>query len=197
MDWVFGYASLVALREQVVAGGEERAPVPGRLRGWRRLWGVAMDNWDPVNDRKHFLDPETGERPRIRVAYLDVEPAGDEEAAAVNGLALPVDATRLAAFDRREVNYERVEVTSAFEPDSSAAPGAPSRLGRVFTYVGTAAARERCRRGAAEGNACVSAAYVAAIRDAFASLAPDAPAELDRSTDPLPFPERPLRRAPR
>lgn len=191
MDWVFGYASLVALREPVVVEGEERAPVPGRLRGYRRGWGVAMDNWDPVNDRKHFLDPRTGERPRIRVAYLDLT-RGD--GSAVDGLALPVDAARLASLDEREVNYERIEVTGAFE--AGAGEGAAAVWpddDRVFTYVGTAAARERCRLGTEHGDAFVSAAYVAAVRAGFESLAPGALAEFDRTTDPLPFPEHPLR----
>lgn len=190
MDWVFGYASLVALHEPVAVDGEERAPVPGRLRGYRRLWGAAMDNWDAVNDRKHFVDPDTGERPRIRVAYLDIR---EHEGSTVNGLALPVDATRLAAFDEREVNYERIEVGDAFESLSGGDAAGPSGGDRVFTYVGTRDARERCRRGTDEGNACVVAEYAAAAREAFASLAPDALAEFDRSTDPRPFSERPLR----
>lgn len=171
-DYVFGYASLVALRHPNA--------LPGRLRGFRRRWGAAMNNWEGGEGTKHFLDRATGERPRIRVAYLDIyEQAGS----AVNGLALPVDAKRLAAFDRREVNYERVEVTDAFAPEAG---------GRVFTYVGLAAARERCRQGIAEGDTFVSLDYVAGVRRAFEHLAPDALAEFDRTTDPLPFPERDL-----
>lgn len=195
MDWVFGYASLVALRQPVAVDGEERAPLPGRLRGYRRLWGAAMDNWDAVNDPKHFVDPDTGDRPRIRVAYLDIH---EREGSTVNGLALPVDATRLAALDEREVNYERIELTGAFEPGrlAEADPTTGDLDGdRVWTYVGTAAARERCRLGAEQGNACVAAEYAAAVRAAFASLAPGALAEFDRSTDPLPFPQRPIERA--
>jgi len=172
-DYVFGYASLVAL--------EDADALPGRLCGFRRRWGVAMNNWEGGEGAKHWLDRATGERPRIRVAYLDVyEQAGS----AVNGLALPADAKRLVALDRREVNYERVDVTDSFEPEVG---------GRVFTYIGLAAALERCRRGVEEGNAFVSRGYAAAVRGAFEHLAPDALAEFDRTTDPLPFPERDLR----
>jgi dephospho-CoA kinase len=171
-SYVFGYASLVAL--------EDAGAVLGRLRGFRRRWGVAMDNWEGGEGVKHFLDPETGERPRIRVAYLDIyEQAGS----VVNGLALPVDADRLAELDARELNYRRVDVTAAFEGDAA---------GRVFTYVGLDAARERCRRGIEEANAFVSRDYAATVRCAFERLGPGAPAELDRTTDPLPFPERDL-----
>jgi hypothetical protein len=174
-DYVFGYASLVAL--------EDADALPGRLRGFRRCWGVAMDNWEGGEGAKHFLDRATGERPRIRVAYLDIyEQAGS----AVNGLALPVDAERLMRLDARELNYERIDVTSSFEPELA---------GRVFTYVGLEAARERCRQGAAEGDIFVSRDYATVVRAAFGRLTPSGLAEFDRTTDPLPFPERDLLRA--
>jgi hypothetical protein len=172
LSYVFGYASLVAV--------EDAEAVPGRLRGFRRGWRVAMNNWEGGEGAKHWLERETGGRPRIRVAYLDIEP---REGGAVNGVAIPVDPERLKAFDAREINYERVEVTDAFEGPVE---------GRVFTYIGLDAARERCRQGQAEGNAFVSRDYVAGVRLAFERLAPGALAEFDRTTDPLPFPERDL-----
>ncbi len=181
LAYVFGYASLVGLREPFAVGGVEREPVAGRLRGFRRTWGAAMDNWDSANDHKHFVEPSTGERPHLRVAYLDLEPS---EGRTVNGLAIPVDAARLGVLDAREVNYSRIDVSSAFEPPIAR---------RIFTYVGTEAARERRRRGAADGNVFVSRDYVAAVRQAFERLAPDALTELDRTTEPLPFPERDLK----
>jgi hypothetical protein len=174
-DYVFGYASLVAL--------EDADALPGRLRGFRRRWGVAMNNWEGGEGAKHWLDRETGERPRIRVAYLDIyEQAGSM----VNGLALPVDAERLIALDARELNYERIDVTSSFEPEVD---------GRVFTCIGLDAARERCRQGVAEGDAFVSRNYAAGVRLAFERLGAGALAEFDRTTDPLPFPEWDLLRA--
>lgn len=172
LDYVFGYASLVGL--------EEAETLPGRLRGFRRHWGVAMNNWEGGDGVKHFLDRETGERPRIRVAYLDIY---ERPGSTVNGVALPVDATRLAALDVRELNYARIEVTGAFEPEVDR---------RVFAYLGLDAARKRCRQGATDGNLFVSRDYLERVRQAFAGLAPGALAEFDRSTDPLPFPERDL-----
>jgi hypothetical protein len=114
----------------------------------------------------------------------------------VNGLALPVDETRLAALDAREVNYEGIDVSSAFEPvltEGENASGEEHTTPRVFTYMGLAAARERCRLGIVEGSACVAADYVATVRHGFERLAPDALAEFDRTTDRVPFPERDLR----
>ena len=181
LAYVFGYASLVGLREPFAVGGAEHEPAAGRLRGFRRHWGAAMDNWDSANDHKYFVDPRTGERPRLRVAYLDIEASEDHT---VNGLALPVDATRLGVLDAREVNYARIDVSAAFEP-TLAQP--------VFTYVGTDAARERRRQGAADGDVFVSRDYFAAVRRAFEQLDAGALAEFDRTTEPLPFPERNLK----
>jgi hypothetical protein len=207
--YVFGYASLVGLPEPLAVDGVELRPLPGRLRGYRRCWGAAMNNWEGGEAAKHFLDRDTGQRPRIRVAYLDLRP---EAGSSVNGLALPVDAARLDSFDAREINYRRIDVSAAFEPEppagvaspdaveeasaasvpAEARPGTPPSPPRVFTYVGLDAARERCRQGAADGDAFVSREYVSLIRAAFGRLGRDALAEFDRTTEPLPFPERDL-----
>ncbi len=181
-DYVFGYASLVALSDP--------GTLPGRLRGYRRFWGVAMNNWEGGEGAKHWLDAETGERPRIRVAYLDL---CEREGSATNGLVLPVDEDRLTALDAREINYRRVNVTAAFEP---LAPGLSARSRRVYAYLGLDAARKRCRQGSAEGNIFVSGDYVASVRHAFERLGAEALAEFDRTTDPCPFPERDLKVVP-
>jgi hypothetical protein len=175
---VFGYASLVALHGP--------AALPGRLHGFRRYWGAAMNNWEGGDEAKHWLDRETGERPHVRVAYLDIEL---REGSAVNGVAIPVDGERLAAIDAREINYERIDVSHAFKPTEPSPAGSL----RVFTYVGLDAARERCSQGTVEGNVCISRDYVASVRRAFDRLDGEALAEFDRTTDSCPFPERDLR----
>lgn len=185
--YVFGYASLVAVPESLATEGAEQ-PLHGRLQGYRRFWGAAMNNWEGGEGAKHWLDRESGERPRIRVAYLDVEASPGDS---VNGVAIPVDAERIAMLDAREINYERIDVSEAFEPLGPQAKGAGTS--RVFTYVGLGAARERCRRGAAEGNVFVSSDYAGLVRRAFERLSPGALAEFDRTTESLPFPERDLR----
>jgi cation transport regulator ChaC len=40
VPWVFGYGSLLPAGVAALPAGA----VPCRLRGWRRTWGVAMDN---------------------------------------------------------------------------------------------------------------------------------------------------------
>ena len=178
ISYVFGYGSLAELTEPLAIGERLFPALPGRLHGFRRRWGVAMNNWEASADEKHFVDPESGLKPSLAVAYLDIEAAPGE---AVNGLAVPVDAARLGELDSREINYERIDVSSAFEPPSAHA---------VFAYRGTAAAR---RRAAADGvEIFASRQYVERIERAFAALGPGQLDEYRRTTEPLPFPVREL-----
>jgi hypothetical protein len=180
IDYVFGYGSLVDLKEPLVVGGRLFPALPGRLEGFRRGWGAAMNNGEATEAEKHFVEPGSDLKPRITVAYLDIEewPGGS-----VNGLAIPVDATRLEELDVREVNYRRIDVSSRFQPPIAH---------RVFTYRGTDAARQRCRQAGSDAEIHVSRQYVARIRSAFAALGSGQLAEYDRTTEPLRFPERDL-----
>ncbi len=180
VDYVFGYGSLVELREPVSIEGRVCAPVAGRLRDFHRRWGAAMNNWEAGPLEKHFIDPDSGEQPRIRVAYLDVE---ERPGGTVNGLSIPVDARRLAELDEREVNYLRIDVSAAFEPELPR---------QVFAYLATEEARERCRREDGGVEVFASRDYVAAVRRAFASLGEGQLEEYERTTEPLAFPQRHL-----
>jgi hypothetical protein len=177
LAYVFGYGSLVELREPLTLDGRSFAAVPGRLHGFRRRWGVAMHNWETGEGEKHFVDPRSGLKPRVAVAFLDIE---EHPGGTVNGLAVPVDPVRLAELDRREVNYERIEVSGACRP---------AVAGTVFAYRGSEAARAR---GGADSGVCVSRQYMELIRAAFAALGPGELEEYERTTEPLRFPERDL-----
>ena len=124
---LFGYGSLV------VAGAE-----PYTLRGFRRTWGVAMDNRVAIPGYKVYEDPETGERPPVVVVFVDLVP---DASSAVTG-ALIEDAD-LATLDRRERQYERTDVA-----------------GGIVAYAGRPEARERAARGRAEGIAVVQRTYL-------------------------------------
>jgi cation transport regulator ChaC len=164
--FVFGYGSLLRLE-----GG-----IPCRLLGHRRAWNVAMDNRRTIPGYKYYVDPDTGERPAVRVAFLNVyrAPAG-----AVNGLAFPVDPEALEPLDRRERNYDRVDVTGQLDVDLGAT---------VWTYVGSDAARERFESGAA----VVAQGYFDDVRGGFATAR--GLEAFERSTDPLTVPLRRLTR---
>lgn len=171
--YVFAYGSLAELREPLMVDGGELQPVPGGLNGFRRRWGVAMNNWEEAPSRKHFVDPETHQPPRVRIAFLDIE---EEAGSTVNGVAIPVDAERLAALDLRERRYIRRDVSAVFEP-------ALPRL--VYTYVGREDARARARLASADEPIVVSDEYLERVRRAFDALGPEARAEYDRTTEPL------------
>ena len=124
--WVFGYASLVAL-----PGAR-----PATLRGHRRVWGVAMDNAVAVPGYKVYESPD-GARPACAVAFLDLEPA---DGCDVEGALIAAGDEALAAFDARERQYRRVDVTAGVEP-------LPAPDATVFTYVGRPPGRRPCRGG--------------------------------------------------
>jgi hypothetical protein len=176
-DYVFGYGSLAT-----------RVPVPDRrrrpegfvadLRGMRRCWGVAMDNAVDVPGYKCYVEPG-GRRPAVSVCFLDIEP-DPAPGARVNGVCLPVDAAGLAALDRRERNYERIEVSDRIAPH---APGT-----RLWAYRGSAAGRARFTAAMRDGRAVIHGEYLRAVRAAFHALGPEEWAACAGSLDPCGVP---------
>lgn len=181
-EFVFGYGSLAASE-----------PVPGRrrrlegfvadLRGMRRGWGVAMDNSVEVPGYKCYLEPG-GRRPALSVCFLDIEPDPLWEAH-VNGVCLPVDAVELAALDRRERNYERVDVSDRLEHADGM---------RVWAYRGSADGRARFAAAVHAGTAVIHAGYLEAVRAAFRALGPEEWAACAASLDPGALPVMQLTR---
>src|SRR5919112_2083266 len=140
--FVFGYGSLL----------NGATGTPCRLRGWRRRFGVAMDNRRTIPGYKYFLDARTGARPEVFVAFLDVVP---EPGHVVRGVAAEVGAAQLAVLDDRERNYARVDVSADLDLELG---------GPVWAYAGLPEARERYAVAAAAGRAVVARAYVDHVR---------------------------------
>jgi cation transport regulator ChaC len=178
-QYVFGYGSLLTPAGDGIAG-----MVAGQLRGYRRTWNVAMDNSRAIPGYKQYVDPTTGTPPRCFVVFLNIVTDPDRD---VNGALFPVSANDLAALDRRERNYDRIEVSS-----SLAEPVA----GPVWTYVGSKGGMERFQTGVHTDSAVISAGYAQAVRRGLALLGNGAEAEFDSMTDPPPCPIVPLRRVP-
>lgn len=164
MEYVFGYGSLAWDGRGRVHQAE--------LRGTRRVWGVAMDNTEDVPGYKHYRCRRDGSRPEVCVAFLDLVPADGE---AVNGIRLSVTSEGLAALDRRERNYRRVDVTDRLHPRPP---------GRTWAYVGRPESRARLRRARARSRAVVSREYREHVLRGFAALGRDALARFWRSTEP-------------
>ena len=148
-QFVFGYGSLVAeLSRGHVA----------TLRGHRRVWGVAMDNSRDEPGYKSYRLRADGSRPRIFVAFLDIEP---DPASTVIGVCTPVADGELAGLDDRERNYDRVDVTDAID----------GARGRVWAYRGSRAGQARLRDGLAAGRAAVSRDYLDGVLAGLAAFA--------------------------
>jgi hypothetical protein len=160
---VFAYGSLAAARPDAAS----------ELHGFRRCWGVAMDNRETIPGYKVYVD-EHGDRPPVQVAFLDLEP---HPGGVVTGALVPVDEVALARLDVRERNYERVEVR----------PG-------VWAYAGLPEARRRLREGRDRGTAVVQAAYERDVEDAFRALGPGALTRFHETTVPHGLPVLDLRR---
>jgi hypothetical protein len=164
----------------------------------RREWGVAMDNRVDLPGYKCYLDGD-GRRPAVFVCFLDVRECAGQRVA---GVCLPVVEAELAALDRRERNYERVEVTRrvavAAAPVGDAQPAGASRGlaggARVWTYVGSVDGRARFAAGRAAGTAVIDAGYLAAVTAGLRGLGDAAWAASEPSLDPRGLPVRELTR---
>jgi len=175
---VFGYGSLLdpALPARIVG--------PAVLRGYRRVWGVAMDNREVIPGYKRYVDPESGEPPAVCVVFLDVVP---DAGSWVNGAVIEVDGALAPALDRRERNYERVPVGAFVDM-----PAGPANVdtgiegeGPVWAFLGRDAGRARAARARADGIAVVSRAYRDRVRADFGALGPEMLRDFDRTTAPV------------
>ena len=176
-DYVFGYGSL-AVGDPVPRRVRRQGGFIADLRGMRRRWGVAMDNAVDLPGYKCYLDPG-GRRPALSVCFLDIEPDRSPQAR-VNGVCRPVDAAGLAALDRRERNYERIDVSEQVVPDADGM--------RVWAYRGSVAGRARFAAAVRAGRAVIHAGYLETVRAAFQSLGDEEWTACAASLDPCGVP---------
>jgi cation transport regulator ChaC len=150
---VFGYGSLVSPASAAATLGREvEASPPVRLRGWRRRWSTFRDN---VASEKTFARADDGSLPRYCIG-LNIEPAAGE--AGPNGVLLYLTRHEVERLDVREMRYDRVDVTQAFD-------GLPHGT-TAFAYT----AKPRQHAPEPPEGAVVIASYVAAVEQAFAAL---------------------------
>jgi Gamma-glutamyl cyclotransferase, AIG2-like len=159
---VFGYGSLAT----------EHGGAAVVLRGYRRVWGVAMENVRDLPGYKHYRLRSDGSRPDVFVAFVDLRP---QPGWSVTGRCLPVDDAGLEVLDRRERNYRRVDVTA----DVDAAPAAAAT---VWAYLGSAHARGRFAAGQRSSSTVVSRDYLQLVRAGIAALGPGELEEFERTS---------------
>ncbi len=157
--WVFGYGSLVDPASLARTLGREEWVTEDFpwvcLEGYRRTWGVAMDNRRAIPGYKRYRG-EDGSWPEVFVAFLDIEPAPGEQ---VWGVLARVTEDELHRLQRRERNY-RLEAVG--EHIVNRPPGA-----QVFAFVGLPEARERLAQGRRDGSAVIGRDYAQAVEAAF------------------------------
>lgn len=141
-EHVFAYGSLAAHAQAR----------PATLPGLRRTWGVAMDNSVAIPGYKVYEDPQSGARPPVCVAFLDVE---DDPRARLRGALVPVGPETLAALDVRERNYTRAAIRTG-----------------VWIYRGREEARRRARAALAAGRLVVQRQYLEAVTAALGEVEP-------------------------
>ncbi len=179
VEWLFGYGSLAA--ENIPADGSRTDSRWCDVAGYRRAWNVAARNTDRLNDSRYYADPATGDRPDILVVFSNLRPAPTDTC---DGVAIAVDADALARFDRRELNYRRVDITASVRTPLP---------GRVWTYVGLDEARRRFESSTGDDRLVIESGYVERIEAAFAAAGPARFERYLASTDPIPCPRRDLR----
>jgi cation transport regulator ChaC len=163
---VFAYGSLVHADSAARTLAREVEAAPARLAGWRRRWSQVRDN---LRSEKVFAIEPDGELPPW-VLGLNLEPdPGAPAATGPNGALIEVNEPELATLDRRELRYDRVEVTDLV---------ADAGFDAVFAYIAKA------------GNfapqpppgAVIVAAYARAVERGFAALGPGEPERFHETT---------------
>ena len=185
--YVFGYGSLVDIDQLARFVGREIKSHEWticRLRGYRRLWNIAMDNIVDLPGYKYYIDAKTRVRPRIFVTFLNIQPC---ENRAINGIAFRISAEELHMLDIRERNYDRIGVDGMLDRELPAP---------CWVYVGTDEAERRYQEGLRNNNACIDRNYYEAVEAAFATHGSAFLAEFHGSTDGVPVPMRDLRVVP-
>jgi hypothetical protein len=165
---VFAYGSLVDPESAGRTLGRAVQPVgPVALTGWRRRWSLCRDN---LRSEKSFAVEPGGEVPPF-VLGLDI--ARDEAAPAPNGVLIELSEGELERLDRRELRYDRVEVTEDVEA---------AGFDRIWTYA--ARAEHRCAEP--PPGAVILATYAETVERAFEALGPAQLSRYRETTEPPP-----------
>lgn len=184
--WVFAYGSLVA------AGQIERAIgrsidksleyITATLPGYRRTWNAGMQNRHADPTDKYYVLPD-GTRPNRTISALGIEPDLGTD---INGVVFRATRIELAALDRRERRYRRIDCSRLVVVDLP-------RPGPVFTYTPLESAMRLTAASRANGSDTISKPYKRLVEDGFESLGAEAHAAYLDSTDVPTSPVMPLR----
>jgi cation transport regulator ChaC len=165
---VFAYGSLVDPHSAAQTLGRDVDAAPARIGGWRRRWSQARDNLDA--EKTFGIEPGGALPPWILGLNIEEDPSATPDTGP-NGVLIEVSEAELAALDRRELRYDRVEV---------AVPSQASRFDAIFAYT----AKPAHFAPEPPPGAIIVAAYARTVEHAFAALG-SAELETFRSTTGL------------
>jgi cation transport regulator ChaC len=180
--WVFGYGSLVSPESFAETVGRPLQPGvdfhEATLTGYGRRWNYGVQH----TVGRHVDSPHIDRT----IVALGIVPASGE---AVNGVVGRVDERELAALDRRERHYDRVDVTRRVTVATSTPHSQP-----IVVYVprGEAIAHYEVARDL--GLAAIEQRYWDLVDQAFAALGEAAHARYLETTPAPDVPVLPLDR---
>lgn len=186
-EFIFGYGSLINEPSRTATSGRRVPAVPARISaGFGHVRGFVA---------------RAGARWGAGFTALGLRPPRDGEApATINGVVFPATEPEMAAFDRRESGYVRVEVLPAFI-EAAGWQGLPP-AGRIWVYVPAARDGEAIRLPDAAFPVVQS--YVDVVLDGCLAEGVDFARELIATTfdwsefwlDDRPVPRRPWAQTP-
>jgi cation transport regulator ChaC len=167
---IFGYGSLLwqPSLERTYGRPYVGPSEVGHLPGWRRTWDLLYPN------RTFFFKGPSGDRrcPE-NILYLNIQ-RGDS---LLNGVLYAMTETDIDLFDRRELGYDRVNITGELQ-------GVNVVGGPAYVYVGRPEVLLRSPRG--PDFAAIRKTYLEIVDKGLNRLGPDFRSAYDASTDPPP-----------
>jgi len=167
---IFAYGSLCSVEsmEESLGRRYDGPYVVCAIDGWRRGWDVAVPN------TTFYADTPDGRLTPGRILYLNVR---RQPRSTVVGALFVVEHSDLEAFDRRESEYERIDVSGDLR-------GVRLATGRAVTYV--ARPRHVVSHVDSPRDAAVRATYLRVLERAYRDLGAGFRARFDETTDPVP-----------
>ena len=134
------------------------------VRGWRRTWDAGMPN------QKFYTEGVKGRIMPRAILYLNVR---RDPSTNINGVIFAINQEELAAYDRRESIYERVDVRSDLDVEIVGGP--------IYMYV--CRPRYRIAYSNSPVDAAIRATYLQIIKQGLSELDDDFRQLYEKSTD--------------
>ncbi len=174
-NFVFGYGSLMNVENLQKYLRRDLTPdsdfIFCGLRDFHRCWNIAMDNRIDLPGYKYYIDRQTGNRPEGFVTFLNIRP---HHGRTIIGILFRVSDEELENLDRRERNYQRIDVTYRINTPIQ---------GKAWVYIGLDEAKKRYHEGLKQHNAMIARNYFDSVHNAYVLLGKEALSNYAATTD--------------